>query len=224
MDRVTFTTRSTWKTASPARTPKPICGETTRRPRVSTVMSAIRATVFMATGRRVRPSGRRAARDTELPTMRKFRVPMARPTAAPSPTSTCPKDTAATRAATPRTSAPETVRRATSGTSGRERWVSTATGPRPACSEIAPDGDDGLPDGGGQAQEDAQQDEDGARAQPVVEQVPEPPADHEGRRHAQPEREEGDGRPEVGALGRHRLARHRLGRHRLARLRTAPGA
>ena len=63
-----------------------------------------------------------------------------------------PKETQATRAATPTTRTIETVRRATSGTLGREKWANTAAYRRPPAggagaggvgSQVLADPDDG---------------------------------------------------------------------------------
>ncbi len=48
---------------------------------------------------------------------------------APTPRRRCPKATQPTKAATPTISAVETVRRATSGTLGKEKWANTAAYP-----------------------------------------------------------------------------------------------
>ena len=104
---------------------------------VTTVMIPIRPNVLMANGRRLLASARAVTRATELPIIRKLKVPRARPMQAPRPSHGWPNAMQATRAATPNRSAAETVRRATSGTLGSEKWANTVR-PGPLVGDQVP--------------------------------------------------------------------------------------
>jgi hypothetical protein len=123
MERATLAMRTTWKTARPARIPKPSWWEKVMSPRVTTVMMPSRPKVLMARGRRLFSTPLMLTRSTERPIIRKLRVPSPRPMHAPRPSSSLSKDTQATRAATPTTSTVATVRLATSGTLGSSKWA-----------------------------------------------------------------------------------------------------